>query len=46
MKEIGNTLGKYVAIDIDYAHKGLATYARICIEVDLSEGFPDQIILI
>ena len=46
LRDIGNSLGKFVVADIDWAKKGLATYARICIEVDLSEGLPEQIILI
>ena len=39
--EIGNALGKLVAIDYDRIVKGLQTYVRICVEVDLSAGLPD-----
>ena len=45
LKEIGNTLGKFVVVDGDRLHKGMATYVRICVEVDLSEGLPEQITL-
>ena len=45
LKEIGNSLGKYVATDVDRIQKGMATYACICIELDLSEGLPEQITL-
>ena len=46
MQDIGNSLGKFLKVDIDRTEKRLATYACICVEVDLSEGFPDQIMLI
>lgn len=45
LKEIGNTLGKFVVVDEDRLQKGMATYVRICVEVDLSKGFPEKIIL-
>ena len=45
LRAIGNSLGKYLKTDIEQAKRGLATYARICIKVDLSEGLLDQIIL-
>ena len=40
LRAIGNYLRKFVAADTDQAQKSLATYAHICIEVDISEGFP------
>ena len=45
LKEIWNALGKFVAVDGDQIQKGMATYVRICIEVDLSEGLPKKITL-
>ena len=45
LKEIGNTLGKLVAIDGDCLLKGMITYARMCVEVDLSAGLPEKITL-
>ena len=45
LNEIGNALGKLVTIGWDRIQKGLVTYARICMEVDLSVGFPNQITL-
>ena len=45
LSEIGNALGKLVAIDYDRIAKGFQTYARICVEVDLSAWLPDQITL-
>ena len=38
LKEIGNALGKFVVVDWDRIEKGMATYACICVEVDLSKG--------
>ena len=45
LSEIGNALGKLVAIDYDRIAKGMQTYVHICVEVDLSAGLSDQIIL-
>ena len=45
LKEIGNALGKFVAVDCDRLQKGMATYVSICIEVDLSEGMLEKITL-
>eukprot|EP00253_Pinus_taeda_P011765 PITA_11765 len=42
---IGNSLGKHLKIDEDRANRGIFTYARICVEVDLSQGLPDHITL-
>jgi hypothetical protein len=42
---IGNSLGKHLKIDEDRAIRGIFTYARICVEVDLSQGLPDHITL-
>ena len=40
---IGNSLGRYVAIDPLREYQGLYTYGRVCAEVDISKGLPDQI---
>lgn len=42
-KAIGNTLGSFIMGDFWQEHKGLYTYARICAELDLSKGLPEQI---
>jgi len=43
---IGNAIGSYIKQDVDRIDRGIHTFARICVEVDLSEGLPDNIILI
>lgn len=40
---IGNSIRKHLKIDEDRANRGIFTYARICVEVDLSQGLPDHI---
>lgn len=42
---IGNSLGKFLKTDEDRAIRGIFTFARICVEVDLSQGLPDHIAL-
>jgi len=42
---IGDTLGHFLATDTSRGEKGLYTYGRICTEIDISKGLPDQIIL-
>lgn len=42
---IGNSLGRHLATDTSRLEKRLYTYARICAEIDISKGLPDQIIL-
>ena len=44
-KAIGNTLGSFITGDYRREMIGLYTYARICVELDLSKGILDQIIL-
>ena len=46
LRAIGNSLGKYLKTDIERETMGLATYARIYVEVDLSEGLLDHLTLI
>lgn len=43
---MGNAIGKYLKQDIKRITRGIDTFARICVEVDLSQGLPDSIILI
>ena len=40
---IGNVLGKFLKIDEDRITRVIFTFARICIEVDFSEGLPKSI---
>lgn len=42
---IGNNLGRMLKIDTERHLKGIFTFARICVEVDLSQGLPESIIL-
>ena len=42
---IGNTLGRMLKIDGERHIKGIFTFARICVEVDLSRGLPESIML-
>lgn len=42
---IGNTLGKFLKTDENRLTKGIFTFARICVEIDLSQGLPKSIIL-
>lgn len=42
-KCIGNTLGSFLMGDYMREQQGVYTYARICVELDLSKGLPDQI---
>jgi len=43
LEDIGNLLGRFIKIDKERQDKGLFTYARICVEIDLSKGLPDRI---
>ena len=45
LKEIGNTLGRFVVVVGDCLQTRMATYICHCVEVDLSEGFHEQITL-
>lgn len=40
---IGNTLGRFLATDSSRGEKGIYTFSRICAEIDMSKGLPDQI---
>lgn len=42
---IGNALGKFLKVDSERLTKDIYIVARICIEVDLSQGLPDHILL-
>lgn len=42
---IGDTLGHFLAIDTSRGEKGINTFGRICAEIDIRKGLPDQIIL-
>jgi len=43
---MGNAIGKYVKQDVERIARSIHTFARICVEVDLSQGLSDSIILI
>lgn len=40
---IADTLGRYLVVDSSRKENGLYTYSRICAEIDISKGLPDQI---
>jgi hypothetical protein len=42
---LGNALGRFIKIDTDRIAKGFVTFARICVEIDLSQGLPDRILI-
>lgn len=42
-RAIGDTLGSFIRGDLWRESKGLYAYARICVELDLSKGLPEQI---
>lgn len=46
LEAIGNKIGKFLKIVSDGVEVGPATFACICLEVDLSLGFSDKITLI
>jgi len=46
LEGIGNSIGKYIKTDLERIDERLFTFARICVEVDLSKGLPDNIRLI
>lgn len=44
LNSIRNSLGrKFIKNDTERISKGLATFAQICVELELSKGFPDKI---
>jgi len=43
---IGNALGKFLKVESEHLCKDIYTFARICVEVDLSQGLPDHILLL
>lgn len=45
LSAIGNSLGKFLKIDEDRVTRGILSFARICVEADLSQGLPDHITL-
>ena len=42
---MGDTLGRFLTVDFERALQSLYTYARICVEVDISKGLLDQFII-
>jgi len=45
LEDIGSTLGKFKKIDLEKPQKGLFTFSRICMEIDLRKFLPYHIIL-
>ena len=43
LEDIGNLLGRFIKSDNERKDKGLFTYARICVEIDLNKGLPDRL---
>lgn len=43
---MGNAIGKYIKQDLERIARCIHTFARICVEVDLSQGLPDSILLL
>ncbi|KAH9320527.1 hypothetical protein KI387_015166 [Taxus chinensis] len=43
LEDIGNALGRFIKEDLDRTHSGLCSFAQMCVEVDLSKGFPVRI---
>lgn len=46
LEGIGNSLGRYIKIDIQRLDERIFTFARICVELDLSKGLPESIYLV
>lgn len=46
LEGIDNALGKFLKVDNERLSKDIYTFARICMEVDLSEGLPGHILLL
>jgi hypothetical protein len=42
---LGNVLGRFIKIDTDQITRGFVTFTRICVEIDLSQGLPDRILI-
>lgn len=46
LEGIDNALGKFLKVDNERLSKDIYTFARICVEVDLSQGLPSHILLL
>lgn len=44
-RKVLTAIGKFLKMDEDRAIRGIFTFARMCVEVDLSQGLPDHITL-
>ena len=42
---LGNVLGKFIKIDTERITKGFVTFSRICVEIKLSQGLQDKILI-
>ena len=45
LSTIGNSLGRFIKINGDRISKGLVTFARICMEMDLNAGLSNRILI-
>jgi hypothetical protein len=45
LSTLGNTLGRFIKSDMDQISKGFITFAHICVEIDLSQGLSDRILI-
>ena len=46
LEGIGNSIGKFIKTTLERIDERIYTFARICVEVDLRKGLPDNIRLI
>lgn len=46
LEGIGNNLGTFLKVDNERLSKDIYTFARIYVDVDLSQGLPDHILLL
>ena len=46
LESIGNSIGRYVKTNMERIEVRIYTFSRICVEVDLSKGLPENIMLI
>jgi len=46
LEGIGNNIGKYIKTDLERTDERIYTFARICVEVDLSKGLSENIRLV
>jgi len=45
LSTLGNTLHRFIKVDTDRISKGFITFTCICVEIDLSQGIMDRILI-